>query len=124
MTSDPAIAAEVDALAEVCADAYEDAREMILALRDTDRSDRGLAEGLRDFLGKGSGRVSPRKAPTMVSSATRGVLAPGATALVVYEHELFGEGIAARLRDRGAQPPSWRVRTARRCPASWRSIRR
>lgn len=74
MTSDPAIAAEVDALAEVCADAYE----MILALRDADRSDRGLAEGLRDFLGKGSGRVSPRKAPTMVSSATSGVLAPGA----------------------------------------------
>lgn len=101
MTSDPAIAAEVDALAEVCADAYEDAREMILALRDADRSDRGLAEGLRDFLGKGSGRVSPRKAPTW-SAAQRAASSPRARRhWSSTSMSCWVNGVAARLRDRG-----------------------
>ena len=45
-------AAEVQALAETCDEAYRDVREVILGLRDADRRDVGLEESLRDYVAK------------------------------------------------------------------------
>ena len=52
LTSLPAVQAEVSVLADVCEEAYADVREVILALRDADKPERGLEESLRDYLQK------------------------------------------------------------------------
>lgn len=48
----PAVAAEVAALAEICADAYADVRELITALRDSEKQDRSLDSILRAYVEK------------------------------------------------------------------------
>lgn len=47
----PPVRAEVDALAELCQDAYRDVREAIVGLRATPRADRGLLESLHQYVG-------------------------------------------------------------------------
>lgn len=44
------LASEISALADVCDEAYRDVREVILGLRDSDRTDRGLEHNLRAYL--------------------------------------------------------------------------
>jgi signal transduction histidine kinase len=49
--ADDAVVAEVEALADVCAEAYRDVRETILGLRDANRhADRSLEDNLRSYL--------------------------------------------------------------------------
>ena len=49
--TDDAVVAEVEALADVCAEAYRDVRETILGLRDANRhADRSLEDNLRSYL--------------------------------------------------------------------------
>jgi signal transduction histidine kinase len=48
----PAVRSEVSTLADICEEAYADVREVILALRDADKPERGLEESLRDYLQK------------------------------------------------------------------------
>ena len=49
--ADDAVVAEVEALADICAEAYRDVRETILGLRDANRhADRSLEDNLRAYL--------------------------------------------------------------------------
>ena len=50
--SNPGVAVELAALADICEEAYHDVREAILGLRDSSKTDRGLQDDLRAYLSK------------------------------------------------------------------------
>jgi two-component system nitrate/nitrite sensor histidine kinase NarX len=52
VSSNPAIAIELAALADICEEAYQDVREAILGLRDSSKTERGLQDNLRAYLAK------------------------------------------------------------------------
>lgn len=51
LASNPPLRTEIDALAELCQEAYRDVREAIVGLRATPRADRGLLESLNRYVG-------------------------------------------------------------------------
>lgn len=52
VVANPSLVAEVTALADICAEAYADVREVILGLRDAEKQDQGLAATLGGYVAK------------------------------------------------------------------------